>query len=106
MRLPFTRPAPLFVAAALVFARVAPVAAEPLTLEKSIPLPDVEGRFDHASADPATHRLFFAALGNNTLEVIDISAGKRLHTIKGLDKPTGVVFVENLNAIVVANGAD
>ena len=59
----------------------------PLTLKSTIALPGVEGRFDHAAMDVATHRLFFAALGNNTLEVVDIAAGKRLHTITGLKKP-------------------
>lgn len=86
-----------------------PLSAEepaPLTLEKVIALPGVEGRFDHAAFDPGTHRLFFAALGNNTLEVVDASAGKRLHTISGLKKPTGVRFLAGRNLIVVANGDD
>ena len=80
--------------------------AAPLTLKQTIALPGVEGRFDHAAADPATHRLFFAALGNNTLEVVDVAAGKRLHTISGLKKPTGVVFLADENLLVVANGGD
>ena len=78
----------------------------PLALKTSIPLPNVEGRLDHAAADPATQRLFFAALGNDTLEIVDVSAGKRLHTITGLRKPTGVLFVVDLNLLVVANGGD
>ena len=78
----------------------------PLTLKSTIALPGVEGRFDHAAADVATHRLFFAALGNNTLEVVDVAAGKRLHTITGLKKPTGVLFLAGENLLVVANGDD
>ena len=88
---------------------VCPLSAEespPLALKTSIPLPNVEGRFDHAAVDPVTHRLFFAALGNNTLEIVDVSAGKRLHTITGLKKPTGVLFLTDLNLLVVANGDD
>ena len=80
--------------------------AAPLTLRQSIALPGVEGRFDHAATDPATHRLFFAALGNNTLEVVDAVAGKRLHTITGLKDPTGVLFLADENLLVVANGDD
>ena len=86
-----------------------PLGAEepaPLTLARSIALPGVEGRFDHAAGDPATHRLFFAALGNNTLEVVDIAAGKRLHSIGGLKKPTGVLFLADENLLVVASGDD
>src|SRR5882757_3928808 len=80
--------------------------AAPLVLRQSIPVPGVEGRFDHAAMDPASHRLFFAALGNDTLEVVEVSAGKRLHSITGLKKPTGVLFLTDLNLLVVACGGD
>ncbi len=79
---------------------------EPLQLTHTIPLPGVEGRFDHAAFDAGTHRLFFAALGNNSLEVVDVAAGKRLHSIGGLKKPTGVLFLAEANLLVVANGDD
>ena len=46
------------------------------------------------------------ALGNNTLEVVDVAAGKLLHTITGLKKPTGVLFLADENLLVVANGDD
>ncbi len=47
----------------------------PLTLDKTIPMPKVEGRIDHMAADVAGQRLFVAALGNNTVEVLDLKAG-------------------------------
>lgn len=75
-------------------------------LKSAVPLPGVEGRFDHAAVDPATHRLFFAALGNDTLEVVDVRAEKRVHTISALKEPTGVLFLHELNLLVVANGGD
>ena len=81
-------------------------AAEELKLQATVPLPGVKGRFDHFAVDTKTHRLFVAALGNNTLEVIDGAAAKRLHTITGLHKPTGVAFLPEANRIVVANGDD
>ncbi|MDB6170794.1 MAG: hypothetical protein JWL59_105 [Chthoniobacteraceae bacterium] len=80
--------------------------APPPRLKAAIALPGVEGRFDHAALDPATHRLFFAALENNTLEVVEVVSGKRLHTITGLSKPTGVLFLPDSNLLVVANGDD
>ena len=46
------------------------------------------------------------ALGNNTLEVVDVAAGKLLHTITGLKKPTGVLFPADENLLVGANGDD
>ena len=83
-------------------------AAEPsgLTLTKTVPLPGVKGRFDHFSIDAKGQRLFVAALGNNTLEVVDVAEGKRLESITGLRKPTGVLFLAEQNQIAVANGDD
>ena len=95
-----------FLAACFLASRILAEEAAPLTLKQTLMLPGVEGRFDHAAMEPATHRLFFAALGSNTVEVVDISAGKRLHTITGLKKPTGVLFLPDLNVIVVASGED
>ena len=84
------------------------VTGEPagLRLTQTIPLPGVRGRFDHFAADVKGHRLFIAALGNDTLEVVDVAAGKHLHGITGLHKPTGVVFFTVSNEIGVANGND
>ena len=83
-------------------------AAEPATLKltQTIPLPGVKGRFDHFAIDAQGQRLFVAALGNNTLEVLDIAAGQHLRSITGLHKPTGVLFLAEPNQIAVANGDD
>ena len=75
-----------------------------LQLVQTIPLPHVEGRIDHLAVDLQGQRLFVAALGNNTLEVLDLKAGTRLHTITGLHEPQGVVFIPESNTIVVTNG--
>src|SRR6266581_26207 len=77
-----------------------------LKLVQTIPLAGVKGRFDHFAVDAKGQRLFVAALGNNTLEVLDVAAGKRLKSITGLHKPTGVVYLPELNQIGVANGDD
>ena len=79
--------------------------AAALKLTKTIALPGVNGRFDHFAIDANGHRLFVAALGNNTLEIIDTAEGKRLKTISGLHKPTGVLYLAERNEIAVANGA-
>src|ERR1041385_2362591 len=78
----------------------------PLRLTQTIPLPGVEGRIDHLSADVKGQKLFAAALGNNTLEVVDLALGKRVRSITGLKEPQGVVFVPDLNRVFVANGGD
>ena len=76
----------------------------PLRLVQTIPLPHVEGRIDHMAVDLQGQRLFVAALGNNTLEVLDLQAGTHLHTVTGLHEPQGVVFLPESNIIVVTNG--
>jgi DNA-binding beta-propeller fold protein YncE len=81
-------------------------AAQPLRSEKSIEMPDVQGRIDHLSVDVKGHRLFVSALGNNTLEVLDVSAGKRVKTIGQLKEPQGVLYVPETDRIYVANGDD
>jgi DNA-binding beta-propeller fold protein YncE len=88
----------------LQFAICICMAAEPLRLVSTIPLPGVKGRFDHFSIDAKGNRLFVAALGNNTVEVIDLAAGKRLHSIPNMSKPQGVLYLEG--QIVVANGGE
>ena len=72
----------------------------------SVPLPGVEGRFDHFGVDVEGRRLFVAALGNNTLEAIDLATSERAGTVKALKKPTGIAFVPALKQIAVASGDD
>jgi DNA-binding beta-propeller fold protein YncE len=81
-------------------------ASRPLRLEKTIELPDVQGRIDHMSVDVKGGRLFVSALGNNTVEVIDGKAGKRVKTIGGLPEPQGVLYVPAIDRLYVANAKD
>src|SRR5207249_3483981 len=81
-------------------------ATPPLKLVQTIPLPGVEGRIDHMSADIKGQRLFVAALGNNTMEVVDLAQGKRVRSITGLKEPQGITYLAELDQIVVANGGD
>ncbi len=79
---------------------------QPLQLVATVPLPHVEGRIDHMSIDAKGERLFVAALGNNTIEVIDVKNARLLHTITGLREPQGIAYVPKVNRIYVANRAD
>ena len=71
---------------------------------QAIALPNVSGRIDHMALDPEGSRLFVAALGNNTLEVIDLNAGTVTDKIKGLKEPQGVAYVPDANKLLVTNG--
>lgn len=69
-------------------------------------MPGVKGRIDHMDVNEKAKVLYMAALGNNTLEVIDLQAGKVIHSIKGLDEPQGVGYIASTNEIFVANGGN
>ncbi len=75
----------------------------PLRLVQTIALAGVENRIDHVAVDVAHQRLFIAALGNNTLEVLDLRERKRVHTIRGLHEPQGVAYAPSSNRLFVAN---
>jgi YVTN family beta-propeller protein len=81
-------------------------AGAPLALEAKIPLGEVSGRIDHLAIDVKRQRLFVAELGNNSLGVIDLAAGKVLRTIAGLSEPQGVAYVPFADNVYVANGGD
>jgi hypothetical protein len=78
----------------------------PLRLEKEIPLPSVEGRIDHFSADDTGQRLFIAALGNGSVEIVDLRKGERTAEIKGLEEPQGVYYETKIGRLYVATGGD
>ena len=78
----------------------------PLMLDAKIPLGQVSGRIDHLAIDAKRQRLFVAELGNNSLGVVDLAAGKVLRRITGLSEPQGVAYVPFTDSILVANAGD
>jgi DNA-binding beta-propeller fold protein YncE len=78
----------------------------PLQLEEQIPVPSVAGRLDHFTADAKRRRLFVSGLGNNSVEVIDVFAGRVVHSIKGLAEPQGPLYVPAVDKLYVANAED
>src|SRR6202163_3476730 len=75
----------------------------PLQLIQKIPVPGVAGRIDHFTAYPKRRLLIFAALGNNSLEIVNTFEAKVVHSIKGLNEPQGVLYVPEFDKIFVAN---
>jgi YVTN family beta-propeller protein len=85
---------------------VAQTAGAPLVLEAKIPLGQVSGRIDHLGVDMKRQRLFVAELGNDSLGVVDLAAGKVLRTIAGLSEPQGVAYVPFADSVFVTNAGD
>jgi hypothetical protein len=76
----------------------------PLILTAQIPLPGVHGRFDHFAFDPTEPgRVFISALGNNSMEVINLVEETEAHRITGIPKPQGIAYAPGLNKIFVGS---
>ena len=92
---------------ALLVVGTASAAGElPLELDGKIALGDVRGRIDHMAVDPARHRLYVAELGNDSVGVVDLRAGKTVRTISGLKEPQGIGYVPSTDTVYVANARD
>jgi DNA-binding beta-propeller fold protein YncE len=81
-------------------------AGPPLILQQTIPLENVSGRIDHMAVDVAGKRLFVAELGNGSVDVVDLQAGKAVKRINGLKEPQGIAYLPAQDLIVVASGGD
>ena len=77
-----------------------------LVLKTRIALPNVKGRMDHMGVDVNGQRLFAAAFDNHTLEIIDLQAGKQLHTITDLNNPQSAFYDTSTNRLFVPCGGD
>lgn len=73
-----------------------------LLLKARIDLSGVEGRIDHFSPDLKGQRLFMAALGNQSVEVLDVAGAKRITTIRDVAEPQGIYFDSSTNRLFVA----
>jgi DNA-binding beta-propeller fold protein YncE len=93
----------LYALAAITIVQASPTRA-PLTFVGAIDLPRVEGRIDHLAYDAAVQQLFVAALGNNTVEVLDLKAGTHLKSLPGFREPQGIAVVPDAKMVAVANG--
>jgi YVTN family beta-propeller protein len=75
-----------------------------LQLTARVPMVSVRGRIDHLGVDVKGNRLFVAALGNDTVEVIDVASHKAIRSLRGFSEPQGIRFLPEANKVVVANG--
>jgi hypothetical protein len=97
----------MFFALMTLLSAAAPAAEPgPLVLESTILLPDVGGRIDHMAIDRGRQHLIVAALGNDTVEVVDLATGKPGRRIDGLKEPQGVAYADKADVIFVAGAGD
>jgi DNA-binding beta-propeller fold protein YncE len=78
-----------------------PASLPAMILTASIPLDGVKGRLDHFAASKG--KVYVSALGNNSVEVIDLFAGAVSHTIADVPNPQGIAFSPEANELFVAS---
>jgi sugar lactone lactonase YvrE len=76
----------------------------PLVETASIELTGVDGRIDHLAIDLKRERLFVAAVGNNSVEVVDLKGGRVQKSIRELKQPQGILYLDDIDRMVVASG--
>lgn len=92
-------------AGACAFVSLAQTSTPPLVLSRTIPLPGVAAKFDHLAIDESGSRLFIAATGNHSVEVIDLKTDKVQQSITGLGKPHGLAWIAATGSLYVADGS-
>jgi DNA-binding beta-propeller fold protein YncE len=75
-----------------------------LKLLQTIPLKGAPGRLDHMAIDSKGGRLFVANLSNNSLDVVDLKAGKLVKQVPGQTKIQGIAYAPDVDRIFVGNG--
>jgi DNA-binding beta-propeller fold protein YncE len=75
-----------------------------LALRQTIPLKGAAGRLDHLAIDSKHGRLFVANLSNNSLDIVDLKAGKLIKQILDQKKIQGIAYAPDLDRIYVGNG--
>ena len=78
--------------------------AAQLVMQQTIALPGVTGKFDHFAVDEAEGRLFAAATGNHSVEVVNLVNGETEQSIGGFGKPHGVAWISASRRLFVADG--
>src|SRR5713226_6540070 len=77
-----------------------------LSLIQTIQIQNVAGRIDHMDIDVQGQRLFVAALGNNSVFVVDLASGRLTRSIVGFNEPQGVAYIPETHSLFVSNGGN
>jgi DNA-binding beta-propeller fold protein YncE len=82
------------------------IAQPPLALVQTIEMPEVPaGPYaDHMAVDVQGQRLFTTPQANKAVDVLDLKAGKVLHTITGFGNPHSILYRADRNRLFVTDG--
>jgi hypothetical protein len=80
--------------------------ASPLTLVKTIYMPEIIGDFDHFTVDLKRGHLFVSAEVHHSIEMFDLKTGDHLQSIGGFKTPHSIAFAAEKDELMVADGGD
>ncbi len=75
-----------------------------LELKQTIVLKGKAGNLDHLALDPKRKRLFVANKANNTLDIVDLQAGKLLKQVANQGGIQGIAYAPDLDRVFVGLG--
>jgi hypothetical protein len=78
----------------------------PLKLLQTIPLPGIEGAFDHMDLDVQGQRLFIPAEQAGLVEVVDVKTGRRIRTLSSVRWPSTIAYHPQSDEILVTDRED
>jgi hypothetical protein len=84
----------------------AQTAPAPLKLLRTIPLPGIDGAFDHMDLDVQGQRLFIPAEQAGLVEVVDVKNGRRIRTISDVRWPSTIAYHPQSDEIFVTDRED
>ena len=93
-------------AVALAFQAVAHGEASPVTLIRTIYMPEIIGDFDHFTVDLKRGHLFVSAEVHHSVEMFDLKTGDHLQSIGGFKTPHSIAFAAEKDELMVADGGD
>jgi hypothetical protein len=93
---------------AVALASQTAVAGEPspVTLVRTVYVPEIVGDFDHFTVDLKRGHLFVSAEVHHSLEMFDLKTGDHLQSIGGFKTPHSIAFAAEKDELMVADGGD
>jgi DNA-binding beta-propeller fold protein YncE len=89
----------------ILLCAIGPVTADSLELKTTIPLGKGKtGNLDHLALDAKRDRLFVANKPNNTLDIVDLKAGKLLKQVRDQGGIQGIAYAPDLDRVIVGLG--
>lgn len=83
-----------------------PTYQQPVTLLKTVYLPDITGDFDHFAVDQKRNHLFVSAEVHHSIEMFDLRTGEHLQSLSGFKTPHSLAFDAQKDELLICDGGD